>query len=59
MSKKWSDVPNRFRYLDKYYEEFRKDQEKKLDADHNWQPKDSNLPPIGNEYAIPIDPELV
>jgi hypothetical protein len=55
MSKKWEDCPNKFRYLDNFYNEFKKDQEKKLNADHNWQPSNSNEPPINNEYAIPID----
>jgi len=54
MSKIWP--ANKFRPLDRgWVVEFKEQQEQKLDADHNWQPPDSNEPPIGGEYAIPIE----
>jgi hypothetical protein len=59
MSKKWEDCPNKFRYLDPGYTDFKKDQEKKLNADHNWQPQYSNEPPINREYAIPLESLLI
>jgi hypothetical protein len=52
LSKKWK--PNPFRHLDKNWDkEFLEQQEKKLDADHSWQPKKDADEPIGGEYAKP------
>jgi len=58
MSKKHK--PNSFRHLDKgWVSEYKEQFEKKLNADHNWQPpitnKNANLPPIGGTEAIPLE----
>jgi len=54
MSKKWK--PNPFKNLEKnLFNDFLKEQENKLDADHQWQPKKDGGPPINDEYAI-VDP---
>ena len=56
MSKKWSDAPNRFRHLDRgWVKEFMDDQEKKLNADHNWRPNEEPNEPLGGTYAIPLE----
>jgi hypothetical protein len=50
MSKQWK--PNLFRHLDKNWDkQFLDQQEKKLDADHEWQPVKDADPPIGGEEA--------
>jgi hypothetical protein len=53
LSKTWK--PNPFKHLEPTNVEFQKDLEKKLDADHNWQPRKEADPEIGGEKAIPLE----
>jgi len=59
MSKKWK--PNQFKHLEKgWVSNYKIQSEKKMNATpENWQPDifnpNSNLPPIGNEFAIPLE----
>lgn len=54
MSKQWKE--NSFKYLEKgLLKEFQKDQENKLNSDHDhWQPKSDGEPPINGEVAWPL-----
>jgi hypothetical protein len=54
MSKQWK--PNPFRYLEKNWVNlFQEDFENKLNDRDNWQPNKPADPPIGGEYAIPLE----
>lgn len=61
MSKQWKINP--FRILEKgWLKSYKIQSEKKRDATpENWQPDktspNANLPPIGNEFAIPLESE--
>lgn len=53
MKKVWHNY-DQFRHLEPKTSEFLRDQESKLDADHEWTPKKDSDPPIGGEVAWPL-----